>query len=151
MRVRYLLVLLLAFTVSACGDDAPTDDGGNNNGGTFKNETKGTVNGAEWSATNIIATRNDMGGLTVLTFTAHGAAESRISFGIANASVRAFTIDGGPVQADYRYQGKSFKGNGGTITIEVLTDKGMRGSFTVSAATTGGETGSASGTFDVGF
>jgi len=154
---RIPLVLLLALTVAACGDDSPTDNGnggGNNNtnDATFKNEVTATVNGNAWAATNTIATRTDAGGLVVLTFVAYGPDNSNITFGLASASVRKHTIDGGPVQAAIEYGGKTYgTGETGTITVDVLTAKGMKGSFSIDANTTKGEKGTATGSFDVEF
>lgn len=156
---RIPLVLLLALTVAACSSDSPTDNGNNgnngnnnNNGGTFKNEVAGTVNGSQWTASNSIATRTDAGGLVILTFTAYGPNDSHISFGITNASVRTFSIDGGPVQADIKYADESYgKDENGSIKIDVLTTAGMKGSFTINAKSSSGESGTATCNFDVEF
>ncbi|MEZ4785435.1 MAG: hypothetical protein R3F28_15350 [Candidatus Kapaibacterium sp.] len=123
--LRSLLALLLLTSLVACSDDNPTDDGSTddpNNSTEYKNEATAKINGTDWTATNIIATRNDAGGVTAITFTAFGANDSRISFGMAFGSVKEHTIDGQVVQADFKYEGKSYgEGESGTITITNLT------------------------------
>lgn len=152
LRIVLALFLLAAFV--ACGDDDnPSDNnGGNNNTNTFKNETTATINGNSWTATNMNATRNDAGGIIPLTFVAYGPDDSNVTFGIAFGSAKAHTIDGSAVQASFKYGGKSYGENEtGTITITTLTDKGMKGTFTINAGTNGGEDGTATGSFDVAF
>ena len=150
--IQTVSILLIAFGVASCSDDAPTNNTGN--GGTFKNEVSAMVNGATWTATSVIATRNDAGGLVILTFVAHGPNGSHIDFGIANASVKPFTIDGSSVQAAFEIGGKTFGHNQnatGSITVSELTTKGIKGSFDISAQTSSGEAGTATGSFEAAF
>lgn len=154
--LRTLLALFFLVVFSACGgdDDNPADNNGgdNNNTSGFKNEATATINGDAWTATNMIATRNAAGGIVALTFSAFGADESRIDFGIAFGSAKTFTIDGTVVQANFKYGEELYGENEtGTITVGTLTEKGMKGTFTINAKTTGGDAGTATGSFDVAF
>lgn len=160
MRAFHVLgFLLAAILVASCSDDAPTNNPGGNNGGTggsgsFKNEASATVNGVQWSSTSVAATRNDGAGLVVITFVAYGANGSHLDLGLANASTKSFTIDGGVVQADFVYEGKSFGHNHnatGTIVVTELTTTGIRGTFDIAAQTSTGEAGTAVGSFEATF
>ena len=153
---RSVLILLCLCCIASCSDDNLTDEGANNNSNNtntdYTNEVTATINGVAWSAATIHATRNEAGGIVPVTLSGFGLKDSRITFGISFASVKAHTIDNQAVQAEFAYEGKSYdEEESGTITITDLTSKGMRGSFSINAETTDGESGTAIGNFDVEF
>lgn len=155
--LRTPLALILMLALVACSDDGPAgndDDDGNNNTNTttFANKVTATINGDSWEAINILPTYAAGGGITGATMSAFGPNDSKISFGCALASQTTLTIDNQSVQADFDYEGVEYGFNTtGTISFDVLNEKGMKGSFSITSEDRDGNKGTANGNFDVPF
>lgn len=155
LTLRTALAMLCSIVIVSCGDDTPTNNNGgnNNNNTTFTSKASGTMAGNAWTATSVLPGRHTGGGFVIVSYAAHGDNNSQLSFGIANASVNTFTVaDATGNQASFSYGGKDYGENEtGTITIQALTDKGMRGTFNITAKTSTGESATATGTFEAAF
>lgn len=148
------LVLFLLCSFVACSDESPTDNDpdDNNNSTEYANEVTATLNGTEWSAVNIMATRNAAAGIVAVTCAAFGPNGSQVTFGIAFASEKEHVIDDQSVHGEFNTGEKRYdESDQGTITITNLTTEGMRGTFNITAETSDGEAGTAVGSFDVKF
>jgi hypothetical protein len=151
--LRITRLAVLTALVACSSSSGPDDDDNNNNNGTFNNQASATINSTPWTSVTVLATRTAVQGIVAVTFVAHGASDTHVSFGIANASGGTYNlVDGGANQASFKFGGKSYgQGENGTIRIDQISATGMKGSFTINARTSAGESGSASGTFEARF